>query len=1188
MVNAKRIAVFIILSILFILFQAPVGFTQESSTSDDEGSFSSESEVTYTESTDEEAIPTPEEVTTEKSKNSDKKLEEESTESVAPESVAMSMASGGSSSSATGGVFSNPQAVSVSQVGAASFSYPIAVPPGRNGLQPNVSLQYSSYNENGWVGVGWDLDLGSIKRSTKKGLNYSGTDYVANGSELVANTAWGTNFYCEKIEGAFTKYYYNTSSNYWLATAKDGTKYYYGQTSASRMANGSNTYSWQMDRVEDTNGNYMTISYTTVSNQIYPYQISYTGKTGGLSPNKTVEFGLANRTDTISSYKTKYLVTTGKRLQTITVKVDSTTVYKYILDYDNSGPNGRSRLTQIKQVDRTNDSNNLPPTNFTWVDGGDGTFGSVTTLTLNGAIGGTLVFGDINGDGREDFIKVTYSTSYVRVYPYLANSSGGFIVQPYKNLAGCGNQDYMSVALGDIDGDGYADIVSNGGLSQVHAYLSNGDGTFGSAYTTTWSGFYADTILLADLNGDGKADLLKYLKEPLPPGVIPGYVPDNTTIYAGLSNGNGTFGAPVSSDLPTIGDFNPSIHANLYTISVGDVNGDGIPDLYSHSNVLFNPNYYPPGTFANVYGILIGNGSGGFDSTYYYNQLNNNSYGTGKVADVNGDGLADLVFSLNGFMGACLSTGTGMSNVFPIAPGSPNFAISDLNDDGITDIIYESSGNNYFFSSSGGGVIPADGPTGTDAIMLADINGDGRADMIKYNGTSISYSMADGDNAGDQIDLIINPLGGETSITYGNNTDISNNMVPFELHPVMGIQIDDGYNAISLTSYAYSGGYYDYAERDFRGFSTVTQTNPDGTTIKTTYEQLDDYKKGRPLQVDMKNPSGALLKRATFTWAAGTLSGTTGKFVKLTNKRTDIYGTTNVYTNEAYTYASNHGGVLKTVSSGSGGAESVTIENTYTNKGTWLWRKASEKITGSSDPSITIRQTNYTYNSFGNLLTKTYVNTSGSSPVETYTYDTYGNVATYKDPKNNITRYTYYPDDPTYTHVTRIDYPTTGSATHWVTMNYHPLYGKLVQKTDENSQSTYYEYDNYGRLNLMDYPDDGQTIYEYNDTANPAYVKTSVRESTSGYVESYQYVDGFGRAIMAVSKGVGSNYVVTKQAYDNMGRDYYSAGPYHTNAWAYGPTPPSATFPTSSRSKRMTNPSFLGLPDMVTSPLKLL
>ena len=62
----------------------------------------------------------------------------------------------------------------------------------------------------------------------------------------------------------------------------------------------------------------------------------------------------------------------------------------------------------------------------------------------------------------------------------------------------------------------------------------------------------------------------------------------------------------------------------------------------------------------------------------------------------------------------------------------------------------------------------------------------------------------------------------------------------------------------------------------------------------------------------------------------------------------------------------------------------------------------------------------------------------------------------------------------------------------------------------------------------MNYPDEGQTLYEYNDTADPVYVKTRVRETVSGYVDSWQYVDGFGRAIMRVSKGAGSSYVVSR------------------------------------------------------------
>jgi RHS repeat-associated protein len=1064
----------------------------------------------------------------------------------------MSMASGGVSEKAAGGVYSNPQAVSVSQVGATSFSYPIAVPPGRNNLQPNVALQYSSYNENSWVGVGWDLDLGSIKRSTKNGLIYGGTDFVVNGSELVANTTWGTNYYCEKIEGGFTKYYFNTSSNSWLVTAKDGTTYRYGYSTSSRMASGTNTYSWHLDRVEDTNGNYMTISYTTDNNQIYPNIISYTGKTGGLSPNKTIEFGLETRTDNIYSYKTKYLVTTTKRLKTITVKVDGATAYKYILNYENSGPNGRSRLIQIKQVDRNNDNINLPPTNFTWSNGGNGTFGSPSSITLNGPAGGSCVFGDINGDGKQDFIKA-YSTGTnptVTVYPYLANSSGGFTAQTSKTLAQCPTN-YMSVSLGDVNGDNKADILSNGLNGQVHVYLSNGDGTFSSKYTTAGSNS-ASSAFLAELNGDGKADLVRS---------------DGNYAYTALSNGNGYFGTQQTFTIP-IGS--SGVTMKRIDTKLCDVNGDGRADLYVYKHFeIFNfPNYYP----LTVIGIFPGNGDGTFSSTAFY--MNSWEYKVEgcAITDINGDGLSDLVYlNQNNNLIVCLSNGTGMTQVSSnLTMNTINISFADINDDGMADLISP----DYFYKSNGDGTFASPISSGglTAPLGFADIDGDGRSDIIYPGTNSIGYSQANGADAADKIVSIVNPLGGQTDITYGNSSGLTYNRIPYIVHPVTAVDVDDNINLTPAeTTYAYSDGYYKYADRDFRGFGTVIQTNPDGSTVKTTYFQLDDYIKGKPSVVDMKNPSGTFLKRLTYTWGADTLSGTTAKFVKLIQKTTDIYGTTNVYTTDTYTYDNTHGGVLTTVNSGTGSntgtTDNVTTTNTYVNANTsgWIWRKASESISGSITGQA--RQATYIYDTKGNLLTKTSVNNAGASPVEEYTYDSYGNIEYYYAPKyqaskSAFTKYTY--DTTTRTQAIRIDYPTTGSVTHWETMDYHPQYGKVVQETDENNQSTYFEYDNYGRLNLMDYPDEGQTVYTYYDTADPVYVKTSVRETDSGYIDSYQYVDGLGRAVMNVTKGTGTNYVVSRQFFDNMGRDYYYAGPYFSNTSAYSHTPP-ATYPTSSK-----------------------
>ncbi|MCK5204932.1 MAG: hypothetical protein KAR15_13715, partial [Desulfobacterales bacterium] len=148
--------------------------------------------------------------------------------------------------------------------GAASNNIPILVPPGRARIQLNdLALNYNSGSKNGFVGVGWSLELGAIQRATKRGVNYSANEFIAfkNGSkELVARPEWGSGYYGAKIEEDFTKYHFS-ATNGWTAYSKDGTRYYYGRNSASRQQNTKGIFKWCLDKVVDSNGNTMTLTY---------------------------------------------------------------------------------------------------------------------------------------------------------------------------------------------------------------------------------------------------------------------------------------------------------------------------------------------------------------------------------------------------------------------------------------------------------------------------------------------------------------------------------------------------------------------------------------------------------------------------------------------------------------------------------------------------------------------------------------------------------------------------------------------------------------------------------------------------------------------------------------------------------------------------------------------------------------
>ena len=176
--------------------------------------------------------------------------------------------------------------------GSFGYEYKIEVPPGVNGLAPEVKLSYNSHSASGkagWVGAGWDVPLDYIQRDieyTRKDTSDDTFDLFLSGakhdlvyvpSEDRYHTQIETYQRIEKLTGAP-----NASGEYWRVTRKDGTQYRFGYNPDSEHrvnATDSNVppyvWRWSLDLIRDTNGNEIYFNYTEDRGAVYLSQIEY-------------------------------------------------------------------------------------------------------------------------------------------------------------------------------------------------------------------------------------------------------------------------------------------------------------------------------------------------------------------------------------------------------------------------------------------------------------------------------------------------------------------------------------------------------------------------------------------------------------------------------------------------------------------------------------------------------------------------------------------------------------------------------------------------------------------------------------------------------------------------------------------------------------------------------------------------
>ncbi len=791
-----------------------------------------------------------------------------------------------------------------------------------------------------------------------------------------------------------------------------------------------------------------------------------------------------------------------------------------------------------------------------------------------------LLVGDYNGDGLEDFIEIGYANNTPdRFYidGVMISTGNGFEYYYLNDISGLfiNNPEFRT---GDFDGDGISELLAvyknkivnydddpNNDEPDVYIWKLNKTSpsnvlVFSAKMTFGNTDFDKSVIVVSDFNGDGRSDIFR------------------TAEYGGTPHTSNCFIYNV--DIPTnqlhviYGTESNGYPTTWHQLYPADFNGDGITDLLTYTYSSDNPTWE----------IACFNGQTGFNTMTappledfnLYDQSNSWYYSL-NLADYNGDGKTDIM------------------QLHKIQ----NTSTAEY-------IIYYSNGNT--FSETTSGIISMIGGLASGGVVQyehvhpsCDFNGDGNADLylqgLIYTGDFVE--LIDCDNKFKLIKSCKNGLGQITEMNYSSLTNPDTySKGTGAIYPVVDIQpafyvvesvlSENGIGGFNTNKYLYEGAKLHKTGKGFLGFQQLTTSNLQNANLKSknisTYEiepthfflwpsktqnwiNKENYglvRIGETLYYDpVVKDFGSkrffyytprvLTKNYSFE-SQGANALSTSLSIQSYSEADITYG--NLSSNFEYMASGE-----KTLDSPTSEYDFNTINNYKydpPNIGSWLIGLVNEveikKWAREDEANIIQQKINYNYypgTSFVEFETLLPNNDEQYKNTSHYFYtDGYGNMTSVKlsapGMEDRIVEYDFGAE---YQHRFLTRKIKTLNNVPYIQSNYYdPQTGLIMHETDENNLSTYYEYDGFGRNEVIKTPDNilrKTKLYwsaNHEDNRPPGlYYRWS---QSSGTPQILTFYDQFGRELRTVTQDFHGNTVYLDKDYNSKGLLQRESIPY--------------------------------------------